>query len=204
MKDVGNLPLVGGHVALDLANTVSGRLEDPPRDRLQDFGDVVTWGRRVGLLELDEARAWREWAEAETDRAVRALEGVRRVREVIFRVCSAVAGGQAPAGADLEVLSDEWGREAVARRLDWSEGQPVWRRPRAASDVRSITGPIVASAVDLLFGPDRARIKRCGGSDCGWLFVDGSRNRSRRWCDMADCGNRAKARRHYRKVRASR
>lgn len=56
---------------------------------------------------------------------------------------------------------------------------------------------VVRSTADLLTSPERDRIRECAGEDCGWVFLDLSRNRSRRWCDMEDCGNRAKAHRHY-------
>ncbi|MBN1859137.1 CGNR zinc finger domain-containing protein [Candidatus Bipolaricaulota bacterium] len=77
----------------------------------------------------------------------------------------------------------QWGWSDAEDQLEW----PVWILAR--------------SAADLLTSDERDRVRRCAGPDCGWLFVDISRNHSRRWCDMADCGNRAKARRSYARKR---
>ena len=63
--------------------------------------------------------------------------------------------------------------------------------------------PVVQSAVDLMTSPELDRVGQCADDrGCGWLFVDTTKNRSRRWCDMRDCGNRAKARRHYAKKKS--
>ncbi len=76
---------------------------------------------------------------------------------------------------------------------DWQDD------PEPALD--RVLWPIIRSAAQLLIADELSRLKLCDADDCGWLFVDGSRNRSRRWCDMSDCGNRAKARRYRERQR---
>lgn len=125
------------------------------------------------------------------------LASARSLREVIYRVFAAVAGGGEPSGSDVKALNG-WLRTARAdqslvRRegwwtYEWTDGaQPDLERP---------LWPIAVSAADLLVGDELERVRLCAADDCGWLFLDESRNRSRRWCDMSDCGNRAKVRRY--------
>jgi predicted RNA-binding Zn ribbon-like protein len=71
----------------------------------------------------------------------------------------------------------------------------------AADGLGQILFPVLTSAAELLASPRVGRIRECGSNDCTWLFVDESRNRSRRWCDMRACGNRMKARRHYQRAK---
>jgi predicted RNA-binding Zn ribbon-like protein len=63
--------------------------------------------------------------------------------------------------------------------------------------------PVARSAADVLVSDEGSRVRRCAGESCHWFFLDSGRNRSRRWCDMRDCGNRAKARRLNARKKAS-
>ena len=182
---IETLTLVGGHPALDLVNTAERGVpatEAPPQDHLVTAEDVVVWGRRVGLDPgtPDEA----------------ALRRLRALREAVHTAVLDRLGR--PAGdvtAALELLDRRAAAAATRSRL----------RPAGAGLVREVgtdqahrvEDQLAVAAVDLLTGPDAGRIKRCpveqGG--CGWMFVDRSRNSSRTWCRMADCGTAVKARR---------
>ena len=116
----------------------------------------------------------------------------------IFRVFSALAAGKSPAPVNLRTLS-------AMRAMGTADFQIVVARAGYVWDWRGITdappallAPIVNSATDLLTSSHLRRVGQCADDrGCGWLFFDASRNRSRRWCSMEDCGNRAKARLHY-------
>ncbi|MGH7657889.1 MAG: CGNR zinc finger domain-containing protein [Gemmatimonadales bacterium] len=194
--DIRGLPIVGGNLALDLANTTSERHGGTPRERLLDYDDVVTWARRVNLVSAAHARALREAAERHPRLAATALERVRAFREMTYRIFSAIANGRKPAAADLAHLTAALRESTSHRELDWNRG-PRWKRISGGDDLAALLRPVADNAESLLFGDELGRVKECHGEDCNWLFVDSSRNRSRRWCDMADCGNRSKARRFY-------
>ncbi len=199
--DISAIPIVGGNLALDLANTTSERHSGSPRERLTQFDDVVTWAERVELAGRREAAALRKTAAAHPVLAARALDELKELREVIYRIFSAVTDQATPAPADLEALDRAWHDAAQRRQLAWQDGRGAWKWMSKPEDLTRIGWPVVDSAVALLGADELARVKKCRAEDCNWLFVDSSRNRSRRWCDMADCGNRAKVRRYYRRRR---
>lgn len=186
---IAGLSLVGGDPALDFANTVSWRGADPADDRLLEPGDLAWWGVHAGLLHAGEARAFGSEAE---DRE-RFREAVA-LRETIHDVFDALAQGRRPPADALDRLSRAWARAQGSRRLvagpEGVRGELV-----AADPIRRMLARIALAAGDLLLHGDPARIKTCAGAECGYLYMDLSRNRSRRWCDMAECGNRAKVRR---------
>ena len=192
---------VGGHVVLDLVNTVGWRL-DPARtvDRLGDGRALLDWARFVGVLDPERADAMaREQARDEsTGRRVAAQ--VRRAREQLYAVLQPIAVGDQPVPADVDTLR-RWLLAARARAevtsvmpLEWSTGL------RAMADLPVELG---VRAWSLLEHEDRRRIRQCQDAACGWLFLDRTRNASRVWCSSADCGNRTRARRHYRRHAAA-
>jgi predicted RNA-binding Zn ribbon-like protein len=189
--------LVGGHVALDLANTVSWRL-DPARcvDRLGSPASLVDWyavAVRVGpRLRLER------WAAAHPDRAERAGQRVRDLRAATIRVIDGHLStrDQRPSGddawrADVDLLAGAW-REATAAGIPSRTLPLTW-----SVDVTTLDDAVHVLALevaDLLRRPDLSRLRRCDGEGCGWLFLDTTRNHSRRWCLPQDCGNRARVR----------
>ena len=195
--------LTGGNLALDLANTKSRRPTPDPREDLRGYEDLVAWGEQAGAIGRDDAVALRGLAARKPRAARSALARARDLREAVFAVFSAVAGHrELPAEALQRVntaLPAALGRLRLARAgtgatWTWS-GEPDFDR---------VLWPVVRAAASLLTGPERGRIRECGARDCAWLFLDESRNGTRRWCDMAVCGNREKARRFQRRARRSR
>jgi predicted RNA-binding Zn ribbon-like protein len=192
---IESVELVGGDPALDFVNTGSRRERGPFRERLTDFGALRIWSERVGLLSMEESAELARAAKRRPDEAESILARARELREALYRLFTARSAGLPVAADDLERLSDELARSLTVRRIEESDGalEYVWPRPRP---LEGILWPIVTSAADLLMEGDFERVKECGGDNCNWLFYDASKNRSRRWCEMKDCGNRAKARRY--------
>ena len=199
--------LVGGHVALDLVNTVAPRL--PADAGSADAVDYVStpaallhWARRVELITSAEADGVAAAWTAAPGSAVQALRAVVDVREATYAVLMAALGAPGAASdgaaAELERLMLRW-TAATARsvlRLGDGSGPPA---------VLSVAGPealliadrLAFAAVDLVRTADLTQLRACPVAEggCGWLFLDRSRNRSRRWCAMEDCGTHAKSRR---------
>jgi predicted RNA-binding Zn ribbon-like protein len=124
----------------------------------------------------------------------------RELRETIFRIFSAPAEGRDPPAQDLGALNEFLSRSMAAAALE-KKGDTFVLSFGGGEGPDRMLAPVVWSAVQLLTSPDMRRVKVCSGDTCGWLFVDASKNKSRRWCEMSDCGNRAKARRHYQKIK---
>ena len=116
------------------------------------------------------------------------------LREALYQVFAATADSKPPSPASLEVLNRWWRSLCLDSRFTWQ-----WAAGPPAPD--ALLGQVLVSAVELLSSPRRERIRSCGADDCLWLFLDTSRNGSRRWCDMNQCGNRTKARRFYQRRR---
>lgn len=201
METVERIPMVGGELCLDFTNTTSQR-ELEPRERLLGYGDLLVWAERTGLIDARRAGELRAEAEARPLDAARVHARALELREAIYRVFSALARGERANSADVAWLDAEV-REAQRRRHLAAQGDGVgWVWIEEGDRLEEILRPVAWSAAELLTSEQRSRVKECNNENCNWLFVDVSRNRSRRWCDMKDCGNRAKARRHYARQRA--
>jgi predicted RNA-binding Zn ribbon-like protein len=212
--DVAELPLVGGHPALDLVNTVERGTPTPgtrPRDHLADPPALLRWVRRAGLVDDAEAAAVAEDWGRDPGSGDAALAAVREVREALHTVLLAATGaGPADPGvvaAALERLHGRWaGAVARSRLVLEPEGRSAARLAVGEAPAQLVPDRAADVAMDVLRGADLARLRRCppeaGG--CGWLFLDQSRNGSRRWCRMADCGSMVKARRLTERRRADR
>jgi predicted RNA-binding Zn ribbon-like protein len=196
------LPLIGGRLCLDFANTANGRGTANHTENLTDFAALLAWSRHAGALDAAHAEALAR----ESQRHERAAEGVRKraivLREAIHRGFTALAHHRKPDPGDLAVLNETLagalGHALIApgkTGFEW-----VWDESRPALD--RMLWPIVRSAAELLTAAELPRVKQCGGWDCGWLFLDLSKNNSRRWCEMEVCGSRAKARAYYARKRA--
>ena len=124
----------------------------------------------------------------------------RSLREAIYHVFSDVAEGNIPAEEDMEVINLNLSRTMAQSGLVHTKDGFIWSTSKGKGDLDSLLDPIIRSAAELMTSDRLERVKECADDrGCGYLFMDRSRNRSRRWCDMADCGNRAKAQRFYRK-----
>ena len=150
--------------------------------------------------------------------AAAALRRARALREALFAIFSSIAGGDIPRAADLETLNDELAHALRHARLVIGQGSGRARSRSVhgkhvryrygwggtSDDLERVLWPVARSAADLLTDDRLSRVRECDAGNCAWLFLDTSRNRSRRWCDMTVCGNREKALRHYRRTRRSR
>jgi len=191
--------MVGGRSCLDFVNTGSQRRVGPFKDKLSSYEDLLDWAVQAAVLEPGEAQHLRGKAAQDPPGAEAVMARARALREAIYRVFTARCAGEVLPAEELRMISEEHARAAVRRVLtptgvglccfEWQTfdelDRPLW--------------PIALSAVNLAASEDATRVKECGTENCNWLFLDTSKNRSRRWCDMKECGNRAKARRHYEK-----
>jgi len=188
--------LTGGALCLDLANTLDERKSEQPRELLNGYADLVEWGRQSKAISEQTAARLRSRG-ADSSAAVATLERARAVREAIFEVFSATAGGRPAPARALAALNAALQDACRRRRLEpGTGGQLVWSWDEHGESLDRMLWPVLLSAAELATAPERERVRECASPTCAWLFLDRSRNASRRWCDMTVCGNRAKARRH--------
>ncbi len=199
--------LTGGRLCLDFVNTIGGDRAGEPKERLRAYGDLLSFAAQAGAIDPDHASRLRAEAKARPLDSEEALRSAIALRETLYRTFLATAEGREPEPGDLSRLSKALGSALAHRRLErrgggWALG---WDDPRDALDAPAWR--VAASAADLLTdGTDLQRVRVCGMHDtheCSWVFMDNTRGRTRRWCSMKDCGNKAKARRHYRAKRGA-
>lgn len=197
-------PLRGGIPCLDLANTEAYRGTDHEADLLHSYEMFVAWSLGAGVLLPAEAGPLLLAATARPDDAGVQLERVRELRSAVHVVMQSVAGRREPPVAALAVLNAFLAESQAHGQIVRSNGD-FEVRFRPEEDMALPIWRLTDSAARLLLSPDRNHVRECPGHECGWLFLDTTKNHSRRWCDSADCGNKARVRAYSnRKREASR
>jgi predicted RNA-binding Zn ribbon-like protein len=182
--------LVGGHPAMDFLNTIHDWKVRDPLDRLADFSDVVGFAVAAGLLRRSEARHLAERSGGSAE-----LRQLHELRARLARVFQAMLASSAPDAADLDRLAQDAARAAAVTQLRPSRGAVARTIAFDDAGVEVVRWRIVEAAVALLTSERLRDVKAC--PNCGWFFVDTSKNRSRRWCSMRMCGSAVKSRRYY-------
>lgn len=203
--------LVAGSPSLDFVNTVGGRVPDPEakcsggfrvlRESLDSYDDLLLWADFASLLTGRELDRLRELAAEDPRRAAAVHARAVAFREALYRLGAAAVQGRQATACDTSWLDQEWHAARDAQRITVQSGKVTvtWQdEPR----LDRLLWPLALDAVELFTGSGRLdRLKQCPGESCGWLFLDTSRNGSRQWCDMRDCGNIAKVRRFRQRLR---
>jgi predicted RNA-binding Zn ribbon-like protein len=199
---ISSLRVIGGNLALDFANTAEGTSEgEIEQEHLLGYEDLVFWGHRVEYLSAEDGeRLLRKGDErpAEADTVFASALGFRGHLRGLFR---AVAGGDNPPAESVEALR-RFESEAISRAALVPTGAGFVWKWALGEDLAGVLWPVAHSATELLISGPLGRVKGCAG--CNWLFVDESKNRSRRWCAMEDCGTHAKVRRYVARRAAKR
>jgi predicted RNA-binding Zn ribbon-like protein len=190
-----------GNLVLDFANTAEFHASDDPDEKLETYPDLVSWSQEAGLLTKDEAGELLLRDEQTPQKTEKSMRKAIALREIIYRIISAAAQGESPEKSDLakfnQYVSEAFRKSQISpsdEGFTWS-----WQEQEESGD--RILWTLVREAANLITSEDIKRVGECADDrGCGYLFIDTSRNHSRRWCSMEDCGNRAKAQRHYQKI----
>ena len=197
----------GGLPCLDFVNTVGWRLSDRPSEYLRSYEDLLSWGRQAGLLVPEETEALSWQATLDPEGAQETLSRALALREAIHRAISAVIVGETQDESELSAFNRELSIALSRLRVMPAGGTYGWDWDWSGDDggppLDSPLWPVARSAAELLTSTKLGKVKVCAGKGCGWVFLDESRNGSRRWCDSRDCGNRERVRRHLTRKRAS-
>ncbi len=194
------LLIVGGNLALDLANTVDEPGLPTEFDHLRDPATALAWAEQVGLVSRSQRGALARYCEEAPDRAVVELRRLRRLRRAVEEVFGAIADQTVVPEPAWRTLRRAAGEAVADAGLDLSGDRvrPTWQQ----DTLHALGQPLAYAAVDLLTSGPLDRVKRCPA--CPWLFLDQSKNGSRRWCTMEDCGKAVKMRRYVAKRAAAR
>lgn len=194
------LLIVGGNLALDLANTVDEPGLPTEFDHLGDPATALAWSEQVGLVDRAQRAELTRSAEREPDRAVAELRRLTRLRRAVQDVFGAVADGGTVAEPGWAALRRAAGDAVAGAGLDWRAERirPTW----SLDDLAALGRPIAYAGWALVTSGPLDRVKRCHA--CPWLYLDHSKNGSRRWCSMEDCGKAVKMRRYVARRAAAR
>lgn len=188
----GSLTLVAGDLALNFANTESGRGGGHHLNHLKSAQDVLIWAQHAHVITTAAAQQGYRLVEDRRAVAEKIFQGAVSLRSAIYDINSAFVAGRKPDETSLKVLAGRHCETLGSAKLVRQGARYAWAWSCDDDLAAAVLGPIAKAAVNLLTRQDRSRIKQCAGNHCGWLFFDATKNNSRCWCDMSVCGNRSK------------
>ena len=192
---------VSNRLCLDFSNTLHDRSTSMPRDHFSTYSDLARWSQAAGILQPEETQILLEEAAGHPAEAAQVLQEAIALRETMYRIFSAIVREETPELVDLQVLNAAYA-EAMSKACVVLKGDGfVWDWDGKETALERMVWDIVRSAVELLVSAELPLLHECAAEDCGWLFLDTSKNHSRRWCDMKSCGNRAKVGKHYERTK---
>jgi predicted RNA-binding Zn ribbon-like protein len=202
----GRLPIVGGRICLDFINTSSGRGGDHHKENLKSYFDLLAWAHHTGILTAGDTLELVARGRARPAAARRAFSRALALREALHAIFSAIVQRLPVPVAAIAAFNDLMAKSARAERFEPASGGFDWGwSPAHPAGLDRPLWPVVRAAVELLADGPLGRLKACGGgSACGWIFLDQTRNGRRRWCEMEVCGSRAKMRRYRGRLAKSR
>jgi len=188
--------LIGGHPALDFANTLDFRYEpEKSIELLESVEDLVQFASESELVTITERKEIGRKVHKKS--ADDLLQSAREMRECVERIFAAAADGRRVAPEDLAMLNSWLTTAAAHRTVQKHDSSFAWTWQKEANSGEGLLWRVAATAAELLTSPELCFVRRCRADNCRWLFLDKSKNHSRRWCDMKICGNREKARAYY-------
>jgi predicted RNA-binding Zn ribbon-like protein len=190
-----------GSLVLDFTNTAEFHDSENPDEMINSYADLVSWSEAAGILTHQEGKVLLRKAKNEPQNAEKVLEDALEFRELIYRIISALVSKEPLLQADLDEFNRILTGALMNVRITKDEESFTWGWGKIGDALDSLLWPLAREAANLLTSQDINRVGKCADDrGCGYLFIDTSRNHSRRWCSMEACGNRAKAQRYYKKV----
>lgn len=190
--------LDAGDLSLDFVNTLNWHASEHPIEYLHDYSDLLSWGRAAGVLTLESETQLSKLTVELPEEAQRTYDKAIQARETIYRIFSNHYTGKPSSEIDLDYLNALVHEAITHRQLMPTNGSFEWKWKPDGQELNLILWEVAYAAAELLTSDKVARVRECEDDrGCGYLFIDMSKNHSRRWCSMESCGNRAKARRHY-------
>lgn len=196
-RSLENLGLDGGWLCLDFINTVHDRTVTDPYEYLHTYEELLMWVRKTQALKPEDIIALEGLYKMKEKEAQMVLSEIITARELLYALFSAIAEGKQPSNGANRQFNLLLSRTLPKISLQFCDANAVKVGWEETVNLEKPLYPLIKSAYDLLLSNKLNRVKACGA--CGWLFLDKSKNNSRRWCDMQVCGSSVKAKRYYRK-----
>jgi predicted RNA-binding Zn ribbon-like protein len=194
---------IAGALCLDFANTIHDTRAEDNEEELHAISDLLQWAKEAKLLSSTDHDCLAAQYNRNPREAEAALAKGIAIRDLLLSVFAGIANGRSVSFQRLSELNSALSQAPALLQVHKNSRRIETRWTSAADGLQQVLFAVLASAAELL-GSDRlGRIRECASANCTWLFVDESRNRSRRWCDMSACGNRMKAHRHYQKSKTA-
>jgi predicted RNA-binding Zn ribbon-like protein len=194
---------ISGARCLDFANTIHNSRAEDKEEELRAVSDLLQWAKEADLLSsADHDRLALHYSRNPREAAAALAKGTA-IRDLLLSIFAGIANGRSLSSQRLSELNAALAQAPGLLRVHKSPDRIETEWTSAADGLQQVLFAILSSAAELLASDRLARVRECASVDCTWLFVDESRNRSRRWCDMSACGNRMKARRHYQRAKAT-
>jgi predicted RNA-binding Zn ribbon-like protein len=190
-RNVRTIPLVGGHPSIDFVNTCEWRDTDTPLVYLHEYGDLVVWARRVGLLPNDTLDRIMQFADSHTNKAQAALRRTLSLREFLYDAFRQRITNRPMTARSIGILNRQF-QDAARNARIVVRGGSTTALDYKGETLSILPRSLVMRAVQFLQAPGPERLRVCERTGCGWLFLDHSRKMNRRWCSMQDCGNAMK------------
>lgn len=190
--EIEDISLDGGTLCLDYINTVHNRLEEAPSDYLFNVLDLILWARKVELLDEIEEIRLEEEVERDVAFASTFFEDTIQLRELLHTIFLTLSQGKPLKPADLDRFNSYLALHFSQIKLQQHnvhDFRKNWSLPD--NSLFKITAPVINDAYELLLSDKLHRVKEC--PNCGWLFLDTTKNGKRRWCSMKNCGSNVKA-----------
>jgi predicted RNA-binding Zn ribbon-like protein len=189
----GDRPLAAR--CLDFTNTADAHDRPPATDKLQPgYVNLLAWCEGAGIVDVEMAQRLRRRAKNEPRVAAEVRKRAVALRTALFRIATSLSAEDTPDAHDLATLEREVYAARAHQRLQARDGALAWAFPDEPL-LERVLWPIVVSAEQLLRSPSAGRIRRCSGEGCQRLFLDTTKNGSRRYCSAQGCGNRERVRR---------
>jgi predicted RNA-binding Zn ribbon-like protein len=197
-RSLETLEIIGGAVCLDFVNTINSR-QHPEHEYLTSYAELANWAAKIGILSTEQNHRLQKQAKQDEKAAERTLKKAIEQRELLFRLFVKLARGSEPNKEDMTDFIKFYSEAMASSQLIRTEDRfsPRWKLDQT---LEALLWPIIYSAGEILFSKEVRQVKEC--PSCGWLFLDTSKNQTRRWCSMNTCGARDKMRRYHGKLRA--
>ena len=187
--------LDGGVLCLDFVNTVPDRKDGTDRDNISSYDDLIYWARKAGVVTTAGLNALATTGAINEKKTREFLSAAHQIRSLIYSIFKPIANQHRARQADIDVFNEIAGRYFAFLSVGAAKDGYVSKWRFTDDHFFSVTAPIIKSAYDLLLSDKLKRVKEC--PNCGWLFLDSTRNGKRRWCSMEDCGSNVKSLEYY-------
>jgi predicted RNA-binding Zn ribbon-like protein len=196
--------LIGGAPCLDFVNTIHEYGAADPGEELSAYADLVGFVRQTGGISDREASSLIRRAAGKPKEASRMLSTIRDFRAALFKIFSAIILKKDPPDREWKLLNKHFSEMYQHTFLSEKRGEVFLAWDAGKAGLQAVLWPVIRSTAELITSEKRHLMRECMSDTCTWLFLDQSKNQTRRWCDMKKCGNRAKWHRHYDKTKKRR